>query len=113
MPSLSPFLLPAAFVVAACAFGCTPVRSEVTVACSRDGQCPADGKHFCNLVKLVCEACDGTCAQTVDAAGGGEVSLASAPTGVDAAVVDAADVAATGGETVADTAAADVTADAN
>lgn len=85
-------------LVTAFAFACEPARSPTTVSCTRDGHCPADGLHFCNLAKKVCEACDGTCA-----------SLAA-----DVTAVDAADVAATPADTAVATevaATTDATAD--
>lgn len=66
---------------------CIPPRDEVAAQpCNTNAQCPADGKHYCDLQKSACVPCNGTCP------------------GAAATAVDTAVDTATAAETAADTA---------
>ncbi len=40
---------------------CSATRTPISVACTSDSQCAADGHHKCNQTTNVCEECDGAC----------------------------------------------------
>ena len=72
---------------------CEPTRAAARVACVRDSQCPADGRHFCNLSVGECQTCDGTCSVAATSDTVAETSAAETAAG-DAANDVASDAAA-------------------
>ena len=79
-----------------CVFAaCVPSRpTQTSQPCARDEQCPADGRHFCNVRTAACEPCDGPCATVtvLDVASAGSVAApAASPAAADAGTLEVAD----------------------
>lgn len=88
---------------------CVPTRpAQSNQACAHDEQCPADGRHFCNIRTSACEPCDGPCATVtvLDVSGAGTVASSTKP----AVAADTAATSASGNASASET--VDATPDA-